>query len=62
MKPQLTDNQPPPVNSMQRCPSIAKDGKYQTFGETLTKLVDVIGMYNECRSRHEALINYEEKR
>jgi hypothetical protein len=47
---------------MQRCSEIAKDGKYKNFGETLTKLVEVIGMYNECSSRHNALIEYEEKK
>lgn len=52
----------PPINSMQRCSEIAKDGKYKNFGETLTKLVEIIGMYNECSSRHNALIEYEEKK
>ena len=52
----------PPVNSMTRCEALVADGHYKTFGETVEKLVDIIGLYNECRARHNALVDYEEKR
>lgn len=58
LKIQSTIKDNPPVNSMAVCPAIQKDGNYKTFGDTVVKLIEVIGLYNECAIRHEALINY----
>lgn len=52
----------PPSNSISKCIPIPKDGHYQTFGEVLEKLTDVIGMYNECASKHSGLVDYETKK
>lgn len=52
----------PPVNTMVECPQIEKDGHYKTFGEVMEKFVDVIGMYNDCRARHNALVEFERKK
>ena len=47
---------------MQKCPDVVKDGQYKNFGQVLLKLEDVIGMYNKCQARHNALVDYELKK
>lgn len=44
------------------CEPIQKDGNYKTFGEVVQKLVETIGMYNDCRARHSGLVDYETKK
>lgn len=56
----ITDN--PPVNAMTKCPRIEKDGNYKDFGQVMIKLTDVIYMYNTCANRHEALVDYTNKK
>lgn len=62
LNPPLAIGDSPPPNSLAKCTDIAKDGNYKTFGEVLQKLVDVIGMYNECSERHGGLVDYELKK
>lgn len=44
------------------CTEILADGKYKDFGEVMIKLIDVVGMYNECAQRHKGLVDYENKK
>ena len=44
------------ANLLQPCPKLPEPkGETMTGGETLSYLVDVIGLYGDCRARHEAL-------
>lgn len=45
-----------------RCEDIKKDGQYQDFGQVWNKLNEVTDMYLECAARHNALIEFEQKR
>ncbi len=45
-----------------RCEAINKDGQYQDFGQVWNKLNEVTDMYLECAARHNALVEFEQKR
>lgn len=40
----------------EKCPLIEKDGNYKTFGEVMTKLTEVIGMYGDCAAHNNAYV------
>jgi hypothetical protein len=50
----------PPANSLVKCSPVAKDGKYKTFGEIYSKLVEVIHQNNDCAGKHNSLVDYVE--
>lgn len=47
---------------MGKCVELQPDGHYKDFGEVLSKLVEIIGMYNDCSTRHNGLVEYENKK
>jgi hypothetical protein len=47
---------------MALCPEVVADGNYKDMGQLLDKLIEVIGMYNKCSTRHNGLVDYENKK
>jgi len=47
----------PPANMTQPCPELT-DAKPQTLGELLAADIELIGMYRDCKERHNALAEW----
>lgn len=52
---------PPPSNAMQECPALKVVSGTINMGKMLDYTVDTVGKYNECRTRHKSLIDYDNR-